>query len=350
MFLDACHSGAIGTASARGPEAEYDPRELGEGEGRYFIASCAAGQKSYEDEGNGIFTKYLLQILKGENEEIKAEEIDTSTLIPVLRKKVKEVAADKYKAVQELTERVDFGRSIVLAINPRARQARIDKDERSKAAELELFTVIRPRIEKTDAKTGTMLSFRLRRYLSTRHRDSGYEDLYKYYDQVLILWLDGRSQLDEWVSYLIEIHDGILNAPPPPPPQDKSVPDALKAGDKFVTPAEANTVSTVKNVRPVLQEGSKEEQRQLSQEHQDKILEDIIGEIDYYNEAKPLIDILSRPVSRKAFAKAVHETRSKKKDDATLGGILDAMVPRFMECWDQSQVVASATVSNVRFR
>src|SRR5262249_20332052 len=109
VFLDACHGAAMAPGGARdGRKDLYDQEGLGEGSGRYLLASCTSGQKSYEHKEetgkNGIFTDHLLQLLKCETkdfDEQRIEKISISDLYKVLKKKVQDTVKEIYKEKQE---------------------------------------------------------------------------------------------------------------------------------------------------------------------------------------------------------------------------------------------------------
>jgi CheY-like chemotaxis protein len=72
VFLDACHSGGMGTprdpsASIKAGLSESFYQTLAQAKGRAIIAACQPDEFSYEleDMRNGLFTHYLLQGLRG---------------------------------------------------------------------------------------------------------------------------------------------------------------------------------------------------------------------------------------------------------------------------------------------
>src|SRR5215831_665666 len=103
VFLDACHAGAlVGKAGVKGAAA-YDVVKLGEGGGRYVMASCKRDQFSYEAKNgeNGIFTLHLLQLLSEGDEAIKEELIDPFNMYGVLKTRVSQMAWQERAAKQE---------------------------------------------------------------------------------------------------------------------------------------------------------------------------------------------------------------------------------------------------------
>jgi hypothetical protein len=98
VLLDACHAGGMvelagaktGAALSYDPDDESEGLRLEPGHGRYFIASCAAGQQSFEGGDNGIFTQSLLGLLRFEG--LEAEKLDLADLYRELRKRVDDAA------------------------------------------------------------------------------------------------------------------------------------------------------------------------------------------------------------------------------------------------------------------
>ena len=62
LFLDACHSGGIGEPYKKDLPWMFDPHSVS-GDTRLVVASCGAGQRSYEVGNRGLFTSHLLQLL-----------------------------------------------------------------------------------------------------------------------------------------------------------------------------------------------------------------------------------------------------------------------------------------------
>jgi hypothetical protein len=98
VLLDACHAGGMvelpgakaGVAVSYDPDDEREGLRLEPGRGRYFIASCATGQHSFEGGDNGLFTQSLLALLRFEG--LEAEKLDLADLYRHLRKRVDDAA------------------------------------------------------------------------------------------------------------------------------------------------------------------------------------------------------------------------------------------------------------------
>lgn len=351
VFLDACHSGAMAAAGQMGPIAEYSPT-LGAGEGRYVIASCGPNQSSWEweDEKRGIFTGHLLEILKGEADEIKDEEIDIFTLFPALRKRVKETAARLHKPEQEPVSEIEGGRKIILAINKGARAARIAKDEKDREAERNFFDLICIEIKKSTCGQKAILKEKLRSYVDEDRKDRGYDDFYDLFDEYRTLFLKGNPKLEDCVVYLVKVHERVINSAVPP--KEIEFQEPAKPVDKFVPAAETKILGTEKLNSPRAPSQSADQQtkrRELTKEDRDYILIEIATKLVYYKDATPLLDALSQPVSEGDFVSKVHEIRLRKKDDAVLVEILYRITERFQERFSGAAVFVPKTVSDVRF-
>jgi hypothetical protein len=130
VFIDACHAGAMGVEGSRGDNAGYNMQEgLGEGAGRFLIASCKPSQQSYEQDANGIFTGHLLSLLKCESDDFDDEAVDIVKLFPLLKRRVQKTAFEHFGKEQEPTQTSQGATELVLAINNRARQRNIRKKQ-----------------------------------------------------------------------------------------------------------------------------------------------------------------------------------------------------------------------------
>jgi hypothetical protein len=125
VFLDACHAAGIENDRNKGPRT-CDPRILLEEQrGRYVVASCLAHQAAQErDDGHGIFSHELLELMKCEKEgDSEGEVVDLHGLFVELRKRVLDKAnQEPWSNVQQRTP------DIILAINRARRNARIVRE------------------------------------------------------------------------------------------------------------------------------------------------------------------------------------------------------------------------------
>jgi hypothetical protein len=136
VFLDACHAEAIGAvdAEAIGPArtkdaggVPFDPNSIAPvtASGRFVVASCMAGQRSYEDDTakHGIFTHHLLELLRCKDPDALPEEIELWDLYGVLKTKVMKTAQGRRPAiVQEPFANFQSSTGVVLAINEPLRE------------------------------------------------------------------------------------------------------------------------------------------------------------------------------------------------------------------------------------
>jgi hypothetical protein len=135
VFLDACHAGAMAEEIKDAGWPQYDPASLVSEQAkqsRHVVASCGAGQLSREGDGNGIFTRHLLDLLRFKRpEDFDNESVDLWDLYSVLKQKVFTTVHDRFGgAVQEPYTNLDRRTGIVIAINSRLRDARVERERR----------------------------------------------------------------------------------------------------------------------------------------------------------------------------------------------------------------------------
>lgn len=118
VFVDACHAAGIGEHGVKGLQG-CDPVSLVD-EGKYVVASCLAEQVSREADGHGIFSQELLQLLRFENEDDGAEELELFGLYDALKQKVFTATQGK----QRPWSNIEKPTGIVLAINYERREQR----------------------------------------------------------------------------------------------------------------------------------------------------------------------------------------------------------------------------------
>lgn len=350
VFLDACHAGAMGMKDARGVAAEvqYDShRALGEGEGRYLIASCKPGQKSFEHGQNGIFTGHLLQLLKCETDDIPKPEVDILSLYQVLQTKVAKTAWKEHEQVQE--PHLDAkGDGLILAINQRAKRKELELDKAILAQRVKFLDTICALIMASDCRLKTVISRRLTSYVKAGNRLKGYDEFYGVFDEYLGLWKDKQGlPLEECRDLLLEVHQDAINAPAVSKDDQSQQPS--KPDDKFVSVAESKVTgaeeTTVPTAATSLQDMQKPK-RLLSDEDREYLLEEISGNIDYYLVTRKLSAFLSRPVSQAEFAKEIFRVGDSRKDDDALTNIIQKMIDRFNDRWPKSEEVKAKTASN----
>jgi caspase domain-containing protein len=380
VFLDACHAGAIEMAGAKG-ELLYDVhKDLGYGEGRYLIASCDAGQKSYEweDKQNGIFTRHLIDLLDCKENVFDEEEIDIFNLYPVLRDKVK-ATAFQFNHAEQTPISENKGKGIVLAINQRIRESRIRNDEVARDEKINFLDAICIGIEKSDCVQAVMLSERMRIYVEENQRDKGYERFYKCFEDYLSLPGEERiSRVEECVGRLIRIHQKIIETPrrsikespllagiraqvessdargqseTPPTPENVEATEPPKALDDYKNTAEkivAGTGASKTINTPSSQVSSPQSRRKLSQEDQEYILADIRTH-RYLGEWAKLSSRLRQPISEKEFNDLVFGIITDKADDETIDEF-KKIAARFAERWPAAEEVKTTKASSLMMR
>jgi hypothetical protein len=136
VLLDACHAQGMvlqagvkdGAAYTYNPAHDSEGLCLEPGRGRYFIASCAAGQRSFEGEENGLFTQALLDVMNFEG--VEAEQLDLAELYRELRLRVNDAARRQFDGhSQTPTANIAddvASTGLILAINQRRAESRED--------------------------------------------------------------------------------------------------------------------------------------------------------------------------------------------------------------------------------
>ena len=189
VFLDACHGGAFAREGSRGVSAQFVPAGLGDGSGRYIIASCGPNQESWEwkdpTRQNGIFTWHLLELLKCEHQEFTEEEIDIFTLFPKLRDRVKQSAFREHEKEQEPVGEIKAATGIVLAINRHAQQERRDREQGTAEKRQRLLEAVLSGILKVELEKPAAIRIELKTYVIKRERREGvdFDDFYKVFDE-----------------------------------------------------------------------------------------------------------------------------------------------------------------------
>lgn len=346
VFIDACHAGAMGMEGAKGGLAQYDARiGLGEGHGRYLIASCKPGQQSYEHGDNGIFTGELLRLLKCETDDFTEEEIDIFPLFHALKKKVA-AAAHRIGKEQEPISDMTGATGIILAINERVKKKRLQDYKEASEEKHQFLELICERIRKSDHDQKAMIVTTLRAYVR-EEKFHGYDDFYGCFDESLKRWGQGdTSRLDDWCKLLITAYKFASETPNAPKESQSQEPS--KPVDKFVAEPVGSKVigSEASSTTRVPAPPSEPQQlrRQLTPEACEYILEEIMTKLKYYSDARALREVLSRPVSESEFAQTLNRI-GLKRNDTKLEDMLQKIATRFYEWWDKSKDVESTTLS-----
>jgi hypothetical protein len=351
VFLDACHAGAMGMKYARGPaQVLYDShRALGEGEGRYLIASCKPGQKSFEHGENGIFTGHLLQLLKCETDDIPKPEIDILSLYQALQPKVAKTAWEEHEQVQEpvLDARGD---GLILAINQRAKRKKLELDKETLAQRLKFLEKICTLIKASKSQQKITISRTLRIYVEKGSRFKGYDEFYSLFDEHLALWKEHqRTRLEECCDLLLETYRAAIDSPAVSKEDQSQQPS--KPDDKFVSAAENKVMGaeeTTAPATPISPQSPQQPRRQLSDDDLNYLLEGGIStNSDYYRARRKLSFVLSRPISKTEFSEAINNVSDSRKGDDAFTELIDKMIERFNDRWPKSKEVESKTVSSL---
>jgi hypothetical protein len=352
VFLDACHAGAMGKEGEKGGLQQYDFRkDLGAGDGRYFIASCEPGQKSYEweEKGNSIFTSHLLQLLKCETNDFDNEpEIDVLNLIPKLRDKVELTANEKFGKKQTPTSETK-GTGMVLAINPRVRDRRIQENTQAREIKSQFVERISTRIGNSMfvSNLKSAITAKLKSYVDTdgRTQFSGYEEFYGVFNDYLTVWKPGyQAKEDECIQLLIDSHQRGMGSVPASKQSQAQEPS--KPSDRFAGTAETKTSGSEQSTKTPALPLEQQQQRQLSEEDCQYILGEIVTRLNYYRDSRELGIVMSRPISQEEFSAKVYAIGINKKNDITLDEILTKIVERFQERWPQAKAVESISLSS----
>jgi hypothetical protein len=348
VFVDACHAGAMGMEGSKGELAQYDATKgLGEGDGRYLIASCRPGQQSYEHGDNGIFTGELLRLLKCETDDFSDEEIDIFPLFHALKKKVASAARRIGKEQEPITD-MTGATGIILAINERVKKKRLQEDRKASQERRTFLELICDRIKKTDCDQKYTINMMLLKYVSEGARIGGYDDFYGGFDEFFNRWREGDSSRLDQCDLLISTYKYASDTPTSrkeSQPQEPSKPVDKFVGDSTETKIIGSEASTPTRV-PTPPSEQQQPRRQLTPEACEYILEEIMTKLKYYADTRALREILSQPVSDAEFARTVNRI-ALKKNDKKLDDILQTVVNRFYERWGEAKDVESTTLSSL---
>jgi hypothetical protein len=197
VFLDACHSGHIGVSGAKGAAQGVGAGNLieavGEGRGRYIIASCMHDQRSWEwrDGRNSIFTKHLLELLGGDAHDFDNaanEFIDLEALYKALKTRVADSAKQQYGVEQQPEIReTKSATGLIVAVSSRVRarkqkEAEIATAAARREARMLFFKGVDEELRRRPIERIHTMSTQLRSYVERDHRIKGYEDFYGVFD------------------------------------------------------------------------------------------------------------------------------------------------------------------------
>jgi hypothetical protein len=301
VFLDTCHSGGMDEPGVKDAALECDPSSLVEKDERhrrYVIASCMAGQQSRELDGNGIFTRRLLDLLRCETEddarEFPNEDIDLWQLYCALRKRVEQTAVERCEgAVQQPYCNVDRETGVILAIN----QIVVRK-------KVQLFEAVRQAFnESGNQPPATVVVQRLQDFVEHRRRRQNLDDarFYNFFTDHLRYWSPGAKELIRELNQdLVSAYDAAMGV--------KATPARVEAQAPAV-PVERGASARLGS-SPVI---AAPERRCLPYSDLAYVLErinEIAGKPKFAAQAAMVTNMLSRPdgLSEKEFAALLQRT------------------------------------------
>ena len=360
VFTDACHSGVTGDEGAKGTVA---PPELGEGMGRYSIASCLPGQFSYEVEGarNSIFTEKLLQLLRCEEPDaIPEDTIDIFPLYTELRKRVKAAAKEHGWEQEPTVPKLDGGTGIILAINQRRREAAIKTKQQIDDARKEFLNKVCRELAKREIDKKAIIQARLESYVLDRLTNENLTEFFSLFDEYCESYRTSKKLEPDYIDLIVAKYNRVSNralASTETPSQSPSkgvdafisAPQAATAATKTPDPqrsAPAADLSQLPAAPLISTQEDKEERRQLLPEDVDAILAKSETELDFYSEARQLRNYLRLPISQPEFAKQISAISRKRTDDLA-GNLLQEIIRLFKEKWPKAPIVQTQTVSSL---
>lgn len=318
VFLDACHSGAMGVTGMKGASTGYNSNGLGVGEGRYVIASCKPDQVSWEGKkNNGIFTEQLLDILQNGLEDLEDEYINVFNLFTALEKRVPKAAQALEKPEQLPYANFTNAAGLVLAVNT-WRKNQITKDNKNKQ---EFTEKIVKQLEV--AKGDESLRQLLLNYQKGK-RNVVYDRVFKILEEQF-----KKTKGNVTDRRVVIIYDWLESA----------YQEAESEGDSLPPKAaESQSVDQYASDKPVPYSQAPEPMRQLSAGDQKYVLEVIEDKPDFSEYMRGLKEILSVPISESGLntvtqfiARTVRGNQPQLPVE--IGRLLIEVGKRFREKW-----------------
>jgi len=350
VFLDACHSGTK-PERAKGV-ATYSPlAELGEGQGRYSIASCGPGEYSYEGDSNGIFTETLLSLLRcDDSDAIKEEAIDIFHLYPALRDRVK-AAAGKYGPQEPMVNEMSAATGIVLAINQLARDKRVKAEQQNQEKRVEFLQKTCSELTRNDTSQKKIIRSQLKAYIDDGKKVEGYGDFFDLFDAFSDACQRSEPVPGNYCDLLVREHKNAGSQPKsskesrfqgPPKGTDEFIPVELQS----TASSPARPVPSLTPVLAAIPPVEATKRCQLAVEDQNYILAEAERNLDFYDETKLLRDQLNQPIFEEQFSQQVHAIGKERNDDAT-SKLLKEIIRRFREKWPNAKVVETQKLSSI---
>lgn len=392
VFIDACHAGSVkGVAGIKGDRPAYQTASvLGGGDGRYIIASSRPEQKSWEweEKEHGIFTEHLLQLLRGEGEEIPFEEIRVSNLFDALAPLVKKTAQELHGQDQEPTNEGSGSKSITLAINRRRKKEREKREDEERIGRLEFCELVCLQIQRTpNFVDKPIVKAKAQAFAEDGATDKDYGDFFDLFTVNFHNWRDSEKNAEyvsECAKYLIRAHvkvvesrkaqselqksvrvSPVLAAVQTPREQQKAAMQSDPVATELAKPAEVSAATDnfqktdktpelgmplKETLSPLPQQtqqagappGGAQVTKQFSAADCEYVLEEISGILDYWSASGELAKLLNEPVTQAKFSRTMSTIRLRSLNDPTLVGMLDEIKNRFINRWATAQVVEAA--------
>jgi len=345
VFIDACHSGAVveGDDSRAMRGEPYSPEtDLNGGDDRFVIASCRPTQLSYEwvEKENGIFTFHLIELLKGEAEEIGQDNITPITLIEPLRDRVLETAK-RLKKTQEPYFAVDGGTSgnIVLAVNKRKLRLKREADEKRRA----YARTQRDSINKKNSDQRFMVAKMVSDYVPSGRKelDEKYTIFYGLVDGFVSRWLKGNEgEIERWSDHLIESYEEAGTA---------AVMDSRlqvqpgRGADQFVAARTQSTGAPSNGPTTVSSPERPQNRLQLHAEDRDYVVAEL-GANSFETQANVIKGLLFQPVSQQEVDATIAFIKNAALEDKSLAILLRDVKSRFDERWSKVETARAGTL------
>lgn len=204
LLIDACHGGDFDVPGVKsGQLTGFNPKMLTEGlqvGERFLIASCQPQQRSYEEDGHGIFTHHILDLLRTDERSVfEQEQIDLFDLYEQLKPRVRKAA--RVKGVQEPFASFDRRTGFIVAINEVLRRERVERPVRYLEALLE-------ELARQNYSQPLRLEKRLRGYIERKERLPEFNDFYRLFEEYLrVINLSDIAAIERDCLDLIEAFD-----------------------------------------------------------------------------------------------------------------------------------------------
>jgi hypothetical protein len=316
------------------------------------VASCRSGQQSYESEGNGIFTKHLLEILRCDDGDGLPDELDLYDLFNALKERVKKTARDRLGKDQEPVSQIDGPTGIILAVNERARSRKIEVRQKA-------WDNLWSHLKESQVSGSYLIREVIRTYISTGKREEASQDFF--------------GAFDDFVRQLTNLQNGQQYTRNPDGPElAKSTKELAQRYCKILVeeyewsgashqreqspgdsldrtpqrPGGAKMTGGSGYLPPARDQG---ELRLLSKEDSNYILEEINRVTKYFSQSGKINLVLKQPVSEAQLGAVLRDicSESDAANDDQLQELLQEVFNRFVDRWEQAKVIPSGLAFNL---